>query len=71
MGRPAGAAEARITPVLSIEETAEHLHLHLRARATLAAREGVLQSGVAPRFSRTPGWFRDRPAPPGRCGAGA
>jgi alpha-methylacyl-CoA racemase len=37
-------------------------HPHLRARGTYVEVDGVMQPGVAPRYSRTPGDI-GRPAP--------
>ena len=45
--------DACVTPVLSLGEVRNHPHN--AARSTLFEREGVLQPGTAPRFSRTPG----------------
>lgn len=58
------AAEACITPVLSIGETRQHPHL--QARNILFEMDGVLQPGVAPGFSRTPGAVRHPPPRRGR-----
>lgn len=44
--------DACVSPVLSLAEAAAHPHNI--ARRTFVAPEGVLQAGVAPRFSRTP-----------------
>lgn len=52
--------DACVTPVLSFEEAVEHPHL--RARASHIAIDGVTQSAVAPRFSRTTPMT---PRPPG------
>ena len=58
--------DACVAPVLSVAEAAEHPHL--AARATYVRQADVLQSGTAPRFSRTPA---EAPAPPTAPGAGA
>jgi alpha-methylacyl-CoA racemase len=44
--------DARVTPVLSLGEVRNHPHN--AARSTFFERDGVLQPGAAPRFSRTP-----------------
>lgn len=45
--------EVCVTPVLTIDEAAEHPHM--RARNVFVEIDGVLQATPAPRFSRTPG----------------
>lgn len=45
--------DACVMPVLSIDEAVDDDHL--RARGSYAVHNGILQPGVAPRFSRTPG----------------
>jgi len=45
-------SDACVAPVLAMSEV-EH-HPHNRARGTFVCRDGVLQPGPAPRFSRTP-----------------
>jgi alpha-methylacyl-CoA racemase len=50
-------------PVLSMDE-APH-HPHNRHRGTFVDRDGVLQPGPAPRFSRTPSAIQRPPARPG------
>jgi alpha-methylacyl-CoA racemase len=45
--------DACVAPVVSLTEAARHPHL--AARATYAEADGIIQPGVAPRFSRTPG----------------
>jgi alpha-methylacyl-CoA racemase len=52
--------EACVTPVLELEEAVHHPH-HV-ARGTYVEADGLIQPGVAPRFSRTPGEV-SRPAP--------
>jgi alpha-methylacyl-CoA racemase len=52
--------ECCVTPVLEWDEAVEHPHL--RARGTYVEVDGVMQPGVAPRYSRTPGDI-GRPAP--------
>ena len=42
-------SDACVTPVLTFSEAAAHPHV--AARGSLAHRDGVLQSGIAPRFS--------------------
>ncbi len=51
--------DACAAPVLSLAEAAGHPHL--AARGTLTERDGIMQSGPAPRFSAHPG---QRPEPP-------
>ena len=46
-------AEACVTPVLDLDEAIEHPHV--RGRGCFVESDGVVQPGVAPRFSRTPG----------------
>lgn len=46
-------AEACVTPVLELDEALAHPHNV--QRGTYVEHEGVVQPGVAPRFSRTPG----------------
>ncbi|CAB4811885.1 unannotated protein [freshwater metagenome] len=46
-------AEACVTPVLELDEALAHPHN--TERGTYVEYEGVVQPGVAPRFSRTPG----------------
>jgi alpha-methylacyl-CoA racemase len=55
--------DACVTPVLSLEEAADHPHN--RARNTYAVRD-VMQPAPAPRFSRTPGSIRNAPPVPGQ-----
>jgi alpha-methylacyl-CoA racemase len=50
-------------PVLSMDE-APH-HPHNRHRGTFVERDGVIQPGPAPRFSRTPSAIQRPPARPG------
>ncbi|MDO8362172.1 MAG: CaiB/BaiF CoA-transferase family protein [Actinomycetota bacterium] len=45
--------EACVTPVLELEEALTHPHA--LAHGTYVEHDGVVQPGVAPRFSRTPG----------------
>ncbi len=45
--------DACVTPVLSLAEAAGHPHV--AARGSVAERDGAVQAGTAPRFSRTPG----------------
>lgn len=45
--------DACVAPVLRLDEI--EAHPHLVARGSVVRRDGVLQPGVAPRFSRTPG----------------
>ena len=55
--------DACVAPVLTLGEAAEHPHL--RARATLVERDGVVQPAPAPRLSRTPGAISGPPSAPG------
>jgi alpha-methylacyl-CoA racemase len=50
-------------PVLSMAEAPSHPHN--RERGTFVERDGVVQPGPAPRFSRTPGSIQGPPARPG------
>ncbi len=52
--------EVCVTPVLTDDETV--VDVHLRQRGTWIEHGDVIQPGVAPRFSRTPGAL-DRPGP--------
>ena len=45
--------DACVAPVVSLTEAPGHPHL--AARATYVEADGIIQPGVAPRFSRTPG----------------
>jgi len=45
--------DACVAPVVSLREAPAHPHL--AARSTYVDAEGMIQPGVAPRFSRTPG----------------
>ena len=51
--------DACVTPVLALDEVADHPHI--RARRTLLDADGAIQAAPAPRFSRTPS---ASPAPP-------
>lgn len=53
-----------VTPVLGIEEAADHPHL--RHRGSVISRDGIVQPGVAPRFSRTVTESGGAPPVPGR-----
>ncbi|CAM5405093.1 Succinyl-CoA--L-malate CoA-transferase beta subunit [Streptomyces hirsutus] len=55
--------DACVAPVLSLREAARHPHL--RHRRTFTEEHGLVQPGVAPRFSATPGALRRPPALPG------
>ena len=46
-------AEACVSPVLELDEAVTHPHAV--ARGTFIEQDGLMQPGVAPRFSRTPG----------------
>ena len=59
--------DACFAPVLSIDEAPDHPHL--RARGTFETHFDVVQSAVAPRFSRTPGAVQGPPPAPGEGGA--
>jgi alpha-methylacyl-CoA racemase len=52
--------EACVTPVLALDEVADHPHL--TARGTIVAPDGVRQAAPAPRFSRTPATLPGPPA---------
>jgi alpha-methylacyl-CoA racemase len=56
-------------PVLSMAEAPAHPHM--RDRGTLVSQYGLLQPGVAPRFSRTPGAIQSAPPAAGEGGAEA
>jgi alpha-methylacyl-CoA racemase len=58
------SVDACVTPVLSLDEVAEHPHI--AARGTLTTLDGVTQAAPAPRFSRTPA---AAPRPAGYAGA--
>ncbi|MFJ9656401.1 CaiB/BaiF CoA transferase family protein [Streptomyces griseoflavus] len=55
--------DACVAPVLSLREAARHPHLG--HRRTFTEDHGIVQPGVAPRFSETPGALRLPPARPG------
>ena len=55
--------DACVAPVLSLAEAPGHEHL--AARGTFVVVDGVVQPGVAPRLSRTPGAVGTRPPYPG------
>ncbi|NBM14723.1 CaiB/BaiF CoA-transferase family protein [Streptomyces sp. GC420] len=55
--------DACVAPVLSLREAARHPHL--ADRGTFTEAHGLVQPGVAPRFSATPGGLRLPPAVPG------
>ena len=55
--------DACFAPVLTLEEAPAHPHM--AARGALAASHGIVQSGTAPRFSRTPGALSRPPPAPG------
>jgi alpha-methylacyl-CoA racemase len=54
--------EACVTPVLGLDEVAEHPHI--KERGTVVAPGGVPQAAPAPRFSRTPATLPGPPAEP-------
>ena len=56
--------DACFAPVLSLEEAPGHPHM--AARGALATNHGIVQSGPAPRFSRTPGRLSRPPPAPGK-----
>ncbi|GAA0471459.1 CaiB/BaiF CoA-transferase family protein [Streptomyces olivaceiscleroticus] len=56
-------SDACVSPVLSLREAPAHPHL--TARGTFVEHAGMTQPAPAPRFSRTPGAVRGRPALPG------
>ena len=58
--------EACVSPVLSLQEMAQHPHV--RARGGLVDVGGVLQPAPAPRFSRTPGAVAGAPVDRGEGG---
>jgi alpha-methylacyl-CoA racemase len=51
-----GGSDACVAPVLTLEEAERDPHM--AARGAFVRQDGVLQAGVAPRFSRTPGAVR-------------
>jgi alpha-methylacyl-CoA racemase len=51
-----GGSDACVAPVLTLDEAERDPHM--AARGAFVRQDGVLQSGVAPRFSRTPGAAR-------------
>ncbi|WP_373299493.1 CaiB/BaiF CoA transferase family protein [Streptomyces poonensis] len=55
--------DACVAPVLSLREAVRHPHLD--HRRTFTRSQGLVQPGVAPRFSATPGALRLPPAVPG------
>jgi len=55
--------DACCTPILPMTEAAEHPHL--KARETYVTRDGLLQPGPAPRFSRTAPSLTSGPSVPG------
>lgn len=57
-------AEVCFAPVLSIAEA--HAHPHMKARAAVIERDGMVQPGAAPRLSRTPSVVKSAPALPGQ-----
>jgi alpha-methylacyl-CoA racemase len=61
--RLAESFDACVTPVLELDELAEHPHL--KAREVIISRFGLTQPAPAPRFSRTPGAVSRAPATPG------
>lgn len=56
-------SDACVAPVLTLTEAAEHPHL--AARSTYLRRDGRLEPGPAPRFSRTPTTVGPPPPEPG------
>jgi len=55
-----------VTPVLSHDQAPDHSHN--AARGSFVVQDGVLQPGVAPRLSRTPGGITSGPPEPGAGG---
>jgi alpha-methylacyl-CoA racemase len=55
--------DACVAPVLSLTDALEHPHL--AARESVVCRDGILQPGTAPRFSRTQSLLSGRPPLPG------
>ncbi|MEV4557647.1 CaiB/BaiF CoA-transferase family protein [Kitasatospora sp. NPDC049285] len=55
--------DACVAPVLTMRQAA--VHPHLAARGSYTEHDGVVQPGVAPRLSATPGRLRTPPARPG------
>ncbi len=53
-------SDACVAPVVSLDEAADHPHN--AARGNIVERDGVMQSAVAPRLSRTPGEIQGSPA---------
>jgi len=60
-----GGTDACVTPVLDFDEAAANAHL--RERGTIVEIDGVVQSGVAPRFSRSVTDTPKTPTEPGSC----
>lgn len=61
--------EACVSPVLALDELAQHEHL--KARGSLVEIDGVLQPAPVPRFSRTPGFVQGAPVTRGNGGSDA
>jgi alpha-methylacyl-CoA racemase len=61
--------DACFAPVLELSEA--HLHSHMVKRGVYVEQAGIVQSNVAPRFSRTPGQIGRPPVPAGYGGAEA
>ena len=55
--------DACVTPVLTLEEVAEHPQT--RARKSIVQACGVPQVGIAPKLSASPGSIKSKPATPG------
>jgi alpha-methylacyl-CoA racemase len=62
-------SDACVTPVLHLEEAAQHPHN--RARGVFIERDGVTQPAPAPRLSRTPGAISGGSPSPGEGGEAA
>ena len=56
--------DACVEPVLSLTEAA--VDPHLAGRNAYVTRDGMVQPGPAPRFSRTPGRLSERAPAPGQ-----
>ncbi|MGV9803682.1 CaiB/BaiF CoA transferase family protein [Mycobacterium sp. NPDC003449] len=56
--------DACVAPVMSLREAAEHPHM--KARGSIVVRDGVMQPGPAPRFSRTQAPTPTSPPRPGQ-----
>jgi alpha-methylacyl-CoA racemase len=62
----AAGTQSCITPVLSLSEAPQHVHI--QQRGSFVEVDGVVQPAPAPRFSRTPGAIQNPPPYPGQDG---